>query len=245
MVDLLEPSNVINRLYDSERFAELHDYCRALLQKDGSDTLALQNAALACLRLNEYEQALIYCGRVLEQDAGEPYALRNKIYALESLRRYGQVIECCAALLKSDPSDVWALNSAGLASAELDRLGDADDYFGRALQLDPRSVTALLNGALILGRLGRPKESISLYDRALQEDPSLREAAPARAAAYRSLGMADEAFLAEQGMLDSEIGRIISEARRAGCTVFHQLCLDEMARLEQDPHTGNPFRKGR
>ena len=246
MADPLEPSNVINTLYDTGRYAELHDYCDMLLEKDPNQTLALQNNALACLHLGSYEEALEYCRRVLEHDHNDAYALQNMVYALENLHRYAEALECCEKILEMDPRDVWALNSAGLATMEMDRYDEAARFFERSLELDPHNVTALMNGALSLERTGRVGDAISRYDAALLLDPPVREAAEARARAYRSLGMEDEAFLAAQGIRDGEMTRIIQRARTNNCSLLHQLCLEEMDRYQNvDPHADNPFRPDR
>ena len=190
-----------------------------------------------------YEEALERCRSVLERDRSDQYALRNAIYALENLHRYGEVLECCEEMLKTDSRDVWTLNSAGLALAEMGRYAEAAEYFERSLKLDPHNTTALMNGALSLARTGQVRRSISYYDAALRLDSSLREAAEARARAYRSLGMEDEAFLAAQGIRDGDMERIIRQARRNRCSLLHQLCLEEMDRYrDADPHADNPFR---
>lgn len=205
--------------------------------------LALQNISLACLNLEEFTKTIQYCDEVLKRDHTDAYALHNKIYALENLHRYDDVLECCNTLLDMDNTDTWALNSAGLASAELDEYKDAIQYFERALKQDPRNVTALLNMALMFRRQSKLQESIHWYDEALLVNPSLSEAVTARTDAYKSLGLDDESFLAAQGLLDDDISRIISDAKHNGCTVFHQLCLDDMNRLgKRNPHDKNPFR---
>ena len=75
--------------------------------------------------------------------------------------------------------------------------------------------------------------------------PPAREAAGARARAYRSMGKEDEAFLAAQGVSDKEMDGIMRRARRNRCSLLHQICLDEMDGYgDADPHAGNPFRPG-
>ena len=34
MIDLLDPTNVITRFFNSERYDQLYDYCKDLLKKD-------------------------------------------------------------------------------------------------------------------------------------------------------------------------------------------------------------------
>ena len=51
MVDLLDPSNVITRLFNAEKYAEMHDYCKKLLENIPNDMLALQNISLSLIYL--------------------------------------------------------------------------------------------------------------------------------------------------------------------------------------------------
>ena len=43
MIDLLDPTNVITRMFNGENYDQLYNYCKDLLKKDPSDMLALQN----------------------------------------------------------------------------------------------------------------------------------------------------------------------------------------------------------
>lgn len=240
----LDPDTVINRLFDAKRFGEMHEYCDMLLKKDPKNLLALQNASLACLNLGQYADALTYSDAVLKDYPKDKYARQVRISALENLREYDKVLELCDAILKDDPDDVWILNTAGLAAAELSQNTDALRYLELALSRDPRNVTALMNKALILGRTGMIHDSIECYDRVLLVDSSVKAAAAARAEAYVSLGMEDEAFLAAQSFRDAQIQNIIARARINRCSVLHQISLDEMEQYQdQDPHINNPFRR--
>ncbi len=51
MIDLLDPTNVITRMFNNQNYDQLYNYCKDLLKKDPTDMLALQNISLA----------LIYC----------------------------------------------------------------------------------------------------------------------------------------------------------------------------------------
>jgi len=43
MIDLLDPSNMITRLFNAQKYAEMYDYCKKLLEQIPNDMLALQN----------------------------------------------------------------------------------------------------------------------------------------------------------------------------------------------------------
>ena len=66
MIDLLDPTNVITRFFNSERYDQLYDYCKDLLKKDPTDMLALQNISLSLIYLKNFEEAITYCDKVLE-----------------------------------------------------------------------------------------------------------------------------------------------------------------------------------
>ena len=46
MVNLLDPSSVITRMFNAEKYEELYTYCKGLLEKTPNDMLALQNISL-------------------------------------------------------------------------------------------------------------------------------------------------------------------------------------------------------
>ena len=81
MIDLLDPTNVITRFFNSERYDQLYDYCKDLLKKDPNDMLALQNISLSLIYLKNFEEAITYCDKVLAIKSTDVYALKNKIFA--------------------------------------------------------------------------------------------------------------------------------------------------------------------
>lgn len=239
-----DPVADLTRLFNAGRYSDAAEYCEAILAGDPADQAALHNAATALVRLGRHAEAIEKCDAILSGDPGDPHALRNRILALEGLGRHEQAAECCRRLLAlpeartadggiaGGAGDAWSHNSLGLALARLGRDAEAAGCFGRALEADPSNVTALMNKALLAGRLGRAEESAALYGRAAEADPSVaRDAARARAGAYASLGRKDEAFLAAQGVADADMPRIIADAARNGCTVFHQFCQEEYDRV--------------
>lgn len=237
-----DPVGDIGRLFEAGRYGDAVEYCEAILAGNPSDLTALHNAATALVRLGRHAEALEKCDAILSADASDSHALRNKVLALEGLGRHADAAGCCRALIAlpdssardgiGGPRDAWSHNSLGLALARMGSDAEAAESFDRALEVDPRSATALMNKALSMGRLGRAKESAALYDRAAAADPSVaQEASRARAAAYAGLGRGDESFLAAQGVPDADMPRIMAEAARNGCTVFHQFCQDEYERM--------------
>lgn len=237
-----DPMGDLRRLFEAGRYGDAAEYCETMLARDPADLMALHNAATALVRLGRHADALAKCDVVLAADASDAHALRNRVLALEGLGRHEEAAESCRALLGlpagsvrdgiGGPRDAWSHNSLGLALARMGRDAEAVECFDRALAADPRSVTALMNKALSSDRLGRAEEAAALYDMAAAADPSVApDASRARAAAYARLGRGDESFLAAQGVPDADMPRIMRDAARNGCTVFHQFCQDEYERI--------------
>ena len=65
MVNLLDPTNVITRMFNAGRYDDMRDYCKKILEKTPNDMVALQNLSLALIYLQQYEEAIIYCDKVL------------------------------------------------------------------------------------------------------------------------------------------------------------------------------------
>ena len=100
-------------------------------------------------------------------------------------------------------------------------------YYDTTLVIDPNDVTALMNKAISLSHLGNYQDAINYYDLAQRVDSSLREIPPAKSKLFEKLNMPDEAFLAAQGVLNNDMTKIKSNAKKNKCSVFHQFCDDE------------------
>lgn len=231
MINLLDPTVVIKKMFESGQYDEMYNYCQKLLSTNPNDMVALQNSALALIHLERYEDSIIYCDKVLKLKIYDNYALKNKIYSLEKLKQYDDVITCCNIILEHDSTDTWAFNSLGLSLNELDRHAEAIEFYEKTLKIDNNDITALMNMAISLNHLKNYKESIEFYDKAQIEDPSLNEASIAKSKAFEKLGMVDEAFLAAQGVLIKDMMKIIADAKKNKCTVFHQFCQIEFDEL--------------
>jgi hypothetical protein len=49
MIDLLDPTNVITRMFNSGKYDDLYNYCKDLLEKIPNDMVALQNISLSLI----------------------------------------------------------------------------------------------------------------------------------------------------------------------------------------------------
>ena len=97
MINLLDPSNVITRMFNSGKYDDMYNYCKNLLKKTPDDMIALQNISLSLIYLKKYEESIVYCDKVLEIKNSDTYALKNKIYALENLKQYEEVLKLCSS----------------------------------------------------------------------------------------------------------------------------------------------------
>ena len=66
MVDLLDPTNVITRMFNAGKYEDMYNYCKELLKKSLMIWLHLQNISLSLIYLEKYEEAISYCDKVLE-----------------------------------------------------------------------------------------------------------------------------------------------------------------------------------
>lgn len=230
------PIDVIKKLYSNEQWDEVVSFCQKMLDADSRDLMALQNMASAFLNLGKYEQTISFCDRVLVLNEFDEYAIKNKILASEKLGQFDTVIDLCNKLLSQSAFNPWVLNTKGLAYNELGKHTDAISYYDMVLAIEPQNVTALLNKANTLSFLGKYFESISFYDEAQQQEKS-SSAARAKSEAYQKLGKEDEAFLAAQGLLVSDIERYVSEAREKKMKIFDYYCMVEYEILKKKNRT--------
>jgi hypothetical protein len=54
MIDLLDPTNVITRMFNAQKYDEMYNYCKGLLEKIPNDMIALQNISLSLIYLKKY-----------------------------------------------------------------------------------------------------------------------------------------------------------------------------------------------
>jgi len=83
MIDLLDPTNVITRMFNAKKYDEMYNYCKNLLEKSSDNMIALQNISLSLIYLKKYSESIVYCDRVLEIKNSDTFALKNKIMLLK------------------------------------------------------------------------------------------------------------------------------------------------------------------
>ncbi|HIH68296.1 MAG TPA: tetratricopeptide repeat protein [Candidatus Nitrosotenuis sp.] len=226
------PVDVLKKLHSNNQWDDIVLFCQKMLVSDPNDLMALQNLAMAFLQLGQYEKVISLCDQVLELNEFDDYALKNKILALEKLQKYDVVIELCNKSLSTNPLNPWVLNTKGLAYNELGQHEVAIQYYEMSLKIDPTNTTALLNNANTLAFLGRPADAIPYYDLAQQQENS-KFISMAKSEAYQKLGKSDEAFLAAQGLLVSEIDKYLREAHSKKLRIFDYYCMVEYEILEK------------
>jgi len=226
------PIDVIKKLYTDKQWDKIVLFCQNMLKADPKDMIALQNIAMASLNLGRLDQAISFCDKVLEINEFDEYATKNKILALEKLGKFDSVIEMCNKMLTQSPFNPWILNTKGLAYNEMQKHDSAIQYYDMALRIEPDNVTALLNKANTLLFLGKFADAIPLFDKAQQREKS-SFAANAKSQAYRKLGKEDEAFLAAQGVLISDIERYVEDAQEKKMKIFDYYCMIEYELMEK------------
>ncbi len=55
MVNLLDPSNVITRLFNSGKYVDMYNYCKNMLEKTPDDMVALKNIYIYLIYIKKYE----------------------------------------------------------------------------------------------------------------------------------------------------------------------------------------------
>ncbi|MGQ0606328.1 MAG: tetratricopeptide repeat protein [Candidatus Nitrosotenuis sp.] len=226
------PIDVIKKLHSDKQWDDIVSFCQKMLDADAKDLVALQNMATALLNLGKLEESMSCCDRVFELNESDEYALKNKIFALERLGRHVEIIPHCDKLLSKNSSHTWALNSKALALNDLGKHDDAIYYYDQALKIEPNNITALLNKAITLSFLQKYDQAIQFYDD-VQKQEKLSEAASAKSEAYKKIGKEDEAFLAAQGLLISDITKYVSEAKAKKMRVFDYYCMMEYEDLKK------------
>ena len=231
-------NDVIKKLYTEQKWHEIFTLCQNMLESDPKDLVALQNIATALLQVGKYDDVISYCDTVLQMNPLDEYAIKNKIFALERLKKYDQVILYCDKLLGKNQNDPWTHDSKGLALNELNRHEDAISSYDASLRIDPNNTTALMNKAITLSYLQRHADAIPIYDKVQFIDGTIKEACIAKSDAYTKLGNTDEAFLAAQGMLVSDIIKFKEKAAEKKMRVFDYYCLNEFLEIEkrEKPH---------
>jgi len=227
------PIDVIKNLFGDKKWDDVISFCKKMLREDPKDLVALQNMATAFLHMGKFQDALAQCQTVLDMNEFDEYALKNKIFALEKLRKYDDVMICADRLLSKNKDDAWAHDSKGLALNELGKHKEALECYDLSLAINQDNVTALMNKAVTLSFLQKFEDAVLLYDKAQELEGPIREAAAAKSEAYQKLGKEDEAFLAAQGLLVSDIKKYIAEAKAKKMRVFDLYCLNEYQDLEE------------
>ena len=236
MVNLLDPNEVISRMFEAGKFDDLLNYCSKMLEKNPKDLMALQNSALSLLHLEKFSDCIDICNKVLKENEFDDYSLTLKIHALENLGKFNEVINCCEKLLEKNNGDTWALNSKGLAFNELNRYQEASKIFDKVLDIDSKNITALINKALSMSFLGNHLKSIECYDLAQKINPLMKELSEAKSREFENLDLKDEAFLAAQGILLEDIEKIKKDSIKNKCSVFHQYCQNEYEGKKNNNH---------
>jgi len=137
------------------------------------DTAALNNLAVALLKLGRHSEAADQLRKAVARNPKNVDAYTNLGNALLQLHRYGEAEEAFRRVVSLKPSDLAARSSLGLALTLIGRLDSARFEFEAVLKTTPEHAGALCGLGLLERASGRAAEAEALLWRAVQADPHL------------------------------------------------------------------------
>lgn len=175
--DVIEQDEHDGMVNSSEEHAALHSNAGSKLYSKG-DFLGARREFTYAIRLNP---AL----------AGVYYNRGNTNFRL---RFYKAALEDYSEAVRLMPSFVMALANRGNSLSALGRLDEALASLDAAAALEPNNPYVLFNRGFVYGRKRDYAAAQVDFTKVLEMNPNDVDALVLRAAAYRSLGMFDEAF---------------------------------------------------
>jgi tetratricopeptide (TPR) repeat protein len=136
---------------------------------------AAYNCALALLRLQRFEKALVYLNLCDELQLNRALTLNGRSAALRNLNRFEEALSDGRQAHALDPTNADICNNIGAALQKLSGHEEALEWFDRALDLRPTFVGALNNKASTLGEVLRLDEAIMVYRHVKRIDPANAE----------------------------------------------------------------------
>ena len=137
------------------------------------DTAALNNLAVALLKLGRHSEAADQLRKAVARNPKNVDAYTNLGNALLQLHRYGEAEDAFRRVVSLKPSDLAARSSLGLALTLIGRLDSARSEFEAVLKTTPEHAGALCGLGLLERASGRAAEAEALLWRAVQADPHL------------------------------------------------------------------------
>jgi len=196
----LQPGNVqFIENYASILF-QIGDYKTALQiceqgrQIDQSNVTLSYVSAVALLKLNRLQDALVQFDRVLSQQPNHLAALNERGSALAELKQYDAAIASVEKALAVNPHYAEAHLNKGNLYLDLTRTAEAIVCYEKALALKPDLAEAWLGMGNVFRAIKQNDQALAAYDKALAANPSLAQAWFSRSNLCKAIGRFDEAI---------------------------------------------------
>jgi tetratricopeptide (TPR) repeat protein len=155
------------------RFDDSIAHYQAYLVARPRDSGALNNLAVALLKLGRYADAADQLRKAVARNPKNADAYTNLGNALLQLHRYGEAEEAFRRVVSLQSTDLAARSSLGLSLTMMGRLDKARSEFETVLKTTPEHAGALAGMGLLERASGHAAEAEALLWRAVQADPHL------------------------------------------------------------------------
>jgi Flp pilus assembly protein TadD len=146
---------------------------QAYLAARPRDTAAVNNLAVALLRLRRYTEAVDQLRKAVARNPKNSDAYNNLGLVLLQLHRYPESEEAYRRVVSLKPGDLAARSHLGVALTLTGRLDSARSEFEAVFKSTPEHAGALCGMGLLERALGRYAQAEALLWRAVQADPHL------------------------------------------------------------------------
>ena len=196
----LQPGNVqfienyVSILFQIGDYKTALQICEQGRQIDQSNVTLSYVSAVALLKLNRLQDALVQFDRVLSQQPNHLAALNERGSALAELKQYDAAIASIEKALAVNPQYAEAHLNKGNLYLDLTRTGEAIVCYEKALALKPDLAEAWLGMGNVFRAIKQNDQALAAYDKALAANPSLAQAWFSRSNLCKAIGRFDEAI---------------------------------------------------
>jgi O-antigen biosynthesis protein len=192
----IDPVAVAKRLQEEGKLEEALFEYRSVLEKDGSNRVALHQVAQICEGLGKWEEAVEGYRRAIEVDAESPFwVYRHLGFALSQVGDVDSAVAAYEKAVEFNPEDAETYLLLGKSLETCENLPKASFSYQKAIELNPQQSTGVyISLGKVLSLSGKWDEAIDAYTLASQLEPANPDI-------YRLLAEAH----AKHGTLDSAI----------------------------------------
>jgi O-antigen biosynthesis protein len=186
----IDPVAVAKRLQEEGKLEEALFEYRSVLEKDGSNLVALHQVAQICEGLGKWEEVVAGYRRAIEVDAESPWVYRHLGFALSQQERLEEAIEAYQRAIKLNPEDVETYSLLGKSLQRQGQLEKAIINYQKAIELNPKKNTTgvYVSLAQALSSRGEFSNAIEAYSIASQLEPANPDIYQLLAEAYARQG---------------------------------------------------------